>query len=263
MSRPHVATAEAPDRFASKVVLVAGGSSGIGRAAAARMAAEGAAVVIAARRREAGEAAAASCREAGGRAEFVQADLTVEGQAAVVVQAAVEAYGRLDGAFNNVGGVAGSGPVADLTAQQWHAELALNLTSVFWCVKHQVPAIAASGGGAIVNNASVAGGVGVPGMAAYTAAKHGVVGLTRAAALEWADRGVRLNALLTGNVDTPLFRRLVGASDETDLDGSGLNPSGRVADAEEVAALVAFLLSDEAPFLTGATVPIDGGFSAG
>jgi NAD(P)-dependent dehydrogenase (short-subunit alcohol dehydrogenase family) len=207
-------------RLASKVVVVTGGSSGIGRAVAERVAAEGAAVVIGARRAEVGREAAAGIRAGGGRALFVATDVTVEADVAELARAAVREFGRLDGAFNN------------------------------------------AGGGAIVNNASQAGVVGVPGMAAYVAAKHGVVGLTRAAALECADRGVRVNALVTGNVDTPLFRRLLEAPADGELDVDGMNPTGRLARPEEVAAFVAFLLGDESAFITGAALAIDGGFTA-
>jgi NAD(P)-dependent dehydrogenase (short-subunit alcohol dehydrogenase family) len=193
--------------LASKVVVVTGGGTGIGRAVAGRMVAEGAAVVIGGRRKDVGERAAAELRESGGRALFVATDVTVEADVARLVQTAVTEFGRLDGAFNNAGGVAATGPVHALTARDWHADLAQNRTSVFHSLKFQIPAIAAAGGGSIVNNASIGGVRGIAGMPGYTAAKHGVVGLSRSAALENAGRGVRVNALVTGNADTPLYRR--------------------------------------------------------
>ena len=140
----------------------------------------------------------------------------------------------------------------------------MNLTGVFHCLAHEIPAMRASGGGAIVNNASLGGVRGIPGLSAYVAAKHGVLGLTRSAALECAADGVRINALVTGNVDTPLYRRLLGAAhdvDRADLDAP--NPAGRVASPVEIAALVVHLFSDEAAFVTGAALPIDGGATAG
>jgi NAD(P)-dependent dehydrogenase (short-subunit alcohol dehydrogenase family) len=247
-------------RLSSKVVVVTGGGTGIGHAVARRAAAEGAAVVIAGRRPDVGERAAARLREAGGQALYTQADVTVEADAERLVQTAVTRFGRLDGAFNNAGGVSGGGAVMNLDTAVWDADLALNLTSVFCCLKFQIAAMQ-DGGGSIVNNASLGGVRGIVGLAGYVAAKHGVVGLTRSAALENADRGVRVNALVTGNVDTPLYRRLLGVGPGDDL-GAAPNPTGRVASPDEVAAFVAFLLSDESAFITGAALPIDGGATA-
>ena len=250
------------DRLASKVVVVTGGGTGIGRAVAARTVADGAAVVVAGRREDVGERAAAELRGSGGRALFVASDVTVEADVARLVETAVREFGRLNGAFNNVGGVAATGPVHARSGRDWRADLDQNLTSVFYSLKFQIPAIAAAGGGSIVNNASIGGVRGIAGMSGYVAAKHGVVGLTRSAALEGAARGVRVNALVTGNADTPLYRRLLGAPAEGDLPGPAPNPTGRVAGPDEIAAFVAFLLSDESAFITGAALAIDGGSTA-
>jgi NAD(P)-dependent dehydrogenase (short-subunit alcohol dehydrogenase family) len=252
-------------RFESRVVVVTGASSGIGLAVARRIASEGGCVVMGARSADAGEAAAREIRAAGGRAGFLAGDVTEEADAAALVDAALAQFGRLDGAFNNAGGVNASGPLPELDSAAWHADLAQNLTSVFYCMKAEIRAMLASAsGGAIVNNASLAGVGGVGGLPGYTAAKHGVVGLTRSIARAHASEGVRVNALVTGNVDTPLYRRLAGVGEERDRSElPAPNPSGRVADPEEIAAFVAFLLSDEAAFVTGAALAIDGGATAG
>jgi NAD(P)-dependent dehydrogenase (short-subunit alcohol dehydrogenase family) len=150
-----------------------------------------------------------------------------------------------------------------MPAAAWHETLEQNLTSVFYCLKHEIPAMLGSpGGGSIINNASIGGVRGIPGMSAYVAAKHGVVGLTRSAALECADQSVRVNALVTGNVDTPLYRSLLGVPPDGELPGPAPNPTGRVADAAELAAFAAFLLSDESAFITGAALAMDGGSTA-
>jgi NAD(P)-dependent dehydrogenase (short-subunit alcohol dehydrogenase family) len=249
--------------LASKIVIVTGGATGIGRAVAGRIVADGGAVVIGGRRRDAGERAAEQLRTAGGRALFVATDVTVERQVERLVAAAVAEFGRLHGAVNNAGGVNAAGPVEAVGDAAWHADLAQNLTSVFYCLKFQIPAmIGSAGGGSIVNNASIGGVRGVPGMAPYVAAKHGVVGLTRSAALEGAGRGVRINALVTGNVDMPLYRDLLGAPPEGELQGPAPNPTGRVSSADEIASFVIFLLSDESAFITGAALAIDGGATA-
>jgi NAD(P)-dependent dehydrogenase (short-subunit alcohol dehydrogenase family) len=204
------------------------------------------------------------CSSAGGSLRMSReqpVDVTVHSGAAALVHAATGHYGRLDGAVNNAGGVAATAPVPDITDADWRAALDQNLTSVFYGLKHQIPAIGAAGGGSIVNNASIAGVSGIPGMASYVAAKHGVVGLTRSAALECAEGNVRINALVTGNVDTPLYRALLGVAPDADF-GPAPNPSRRTAEPAEVAAFVAFLLSDEARFITGAALPIDGGATA-
>jgi NAD(P)-dependent dehydrogenase (short-subunit alcohol dehydrogenase family) len=247
------------DRFTGKVVLITGATSGMGLAVAHRVSAEGAKVVLAARGKEAGDELAASLPEA----IFVPTDVTVEADVAAVVRQAVDTYGRLDGVFNNVGAATAMGPITGITGDAWNAELALNLSSVFYSLKHEIPALEAAGGGAIVNNASNLGVVGGAGMAAYSAAKHGVVGLTRSAALDTAAAGIRVNALITGGVDTPLLRRNLGDSpDEALRFAAGMHPVGRIAQPEEIAAFAAFLLSDDATFITGAALAIDGGLTA-
>lgn len=249
-------------RFDGKVVLVTGGNSGMGRAAALRLAKEGAAVVIGARRKAEGDAVAEAIRRDGGQALFVPTDVTVESEVAALVDAAVREFGRLDAAFNNAGGGSAFGPVTSLDADGWRGDVALNLTSVFYSLKHEIPALLDAGGGAVLNNASNLGMVGMAGAAPYVAAKHGVVGLTRAAALELAQQGVRVNALVTGGVDTPMFRGTMGATDEGAAHIRGMHPVGRVATADEIASFVAYLLSAETSFITGAALAIDGGWTA-
>ncbi|MEV6493563.1 SDR family NAD(P)-dependent oxidoreductase, partial [Actinoplanes sp. NPDC051633] len=212
-----------------KVIMVTGSSSGMGRAAARRLVADGARVVLVARREQ-------DTAEFGDRAIAIRADVTDEAQVAEAVAEAVARAGRLHGAFNNAGGVNHTGPLDGLGDEAWQADLAQNLTSVFYCLKHQAPAIAAAGGGAIVNNASIGGVTGIAGLASYVAAKHGVVGLTKSVALEWAARKVRVNALVTGNVDTPLYRRLLGVAEDDPGELDAPNPTGRVADGAEVGA---------------------------
>ena len=249
-------------RFDGKVIAITGGNSGMGRATAQRVASEGAAVVLGARRKDVGDEVVVGIRAAGGQAVFVPTDVTVEAGVARLVDTAVREFGRLDAAFNNAGGASTFGPVQDLDEAGWRADLDQNLTSVFLSLKHQVPALLAAGGGSIVNNASNLGVVGMATVSPYVAAKHGLVGLTRAVALELARSGVRVNALVTGGVDTPMFRNSMGASPEGAAHIAGLHPVNRVARPEEIASFVAYLLSGESSFITGAALAIDGGWTA-
>ncbi len=249
-------------RFSDKVVLITGGNSGMGRAVAERIAAEGGAVVLGARRVDEGEAVVAAIRSAGGQAVFAQTDVTIEADVAALVDTAVSTFGRLDAAFNNAGGAVAFGPVQTLDAAAWNADVDLNLTGVFHALKHEIPALLDGGGGSLLNNASNLGVVGLGGAAAYVAAKHGVVGLSRASALELAQSGIRVNALVTGGVDTPMFRSTMGADAEGAARIAGLHPMNRVAEPAEIAGFVAYLLSDESTFITGAALAIDGGWTA-
>lgn len=250
------------DRFSDKVVLVTGASSGIGRATALRLAGEGAAVVLASRREDEGEATARDIRTAGGTALFIRTDVTVEKDVAALVAAAVREFGRIDAAFNNAGAINAFGPIQATSTSAWDREIAVNLTSVFLCLKHEVPVLVDAGGGSILNNASNAGAVGMAGVGPYVAAKHGVVGLTRAVALETAARGVRVNALVAGAVDTPAFRSAGGGTPEGAAAIARLHPVNRIATAQEVASFAAYLLSEETTFVTGAALAIDGGWTA-
>ncbi|MFF3514368.1 SDR family NAD(P)-dependent oxidoreductase [Streptomyces sp. NPDC002573] len=251
------------NRLQSKVVLVTGGSSGMGAAFAKRAASEGATVLIGARDKERGEATAAAITAEGGTALFVPTDVTVEEEVAHLVDVAVKEFGGLHGAFNNAGGGNSQGALRDIDAPFWDNVIALNLTSVFYSLKHEIPAIVASGGGSIVNNASVVGVVGDPGAPAYAAAKHGVVGLTRSTALGAAKEGVRVNALVTGLVNTPLWQGFTASNPEAAHALLSQQPTGRAADESEIAAFAAFLISDDSPFITGAALAIDGALTAG
>lgn len=251
-----------PRNLQSKVIIVTGGTSGMGAAFAKRAASEGAIVVIGARDAARGEATTAEIEAVGGRAFFMQTDVTKEEELSRLVDFAVGEFGGLHGAFNNAGGGDNQRTFEQTDAAFWHNMIATNLTSVFYSLKYEIPAIAVSGGGGIVNNASIAGAVGDASMPAYTAAKHGVVGLTRSAALDSAREGVRVNALLTGLIDTPLWRAAVSAYPEIEDRFLSQIPTGRAGSEQDVAALTAFLLSDESSFINGAALAVDGGFTA-
>jgi NAD(P)-dependent dehydrogenase (short-subunit alcohol dehydrogenase family) len=252
-----------PHDFAGQVALVTGGGSGIGRAAALALAAGGARVV-AADLDEAGAAETARLvAAAGGEAVAARADVTRPADCAAAVAAAVSRFGGLDLAVNaaGVGGV--EARTAEYPEDDWHRTLAVNLTGVWNAMRAELPAILARSGGAVVNVASVAGLVGFPAHAAYAASKHGVIGLTRTAALEYARRGVRVNALCPGFTRTPMVDRITGATPAGEAALAGRVPIQRLGTVEEIGAAAAYLCSREAAFMIGHALVLDGGIVAG
>jgi NAD(P)-dependent dehydrogenase (short-subunit alcohol dehydrogenase family) len=249
-------------RFAGKVALVTGGSSGIGRAAALAFAREGAIVVLASRGVERGDAAAAEVRAAGGEAVFVPTDVSRAAEVQALVNRVAERYGRLDCAVNNAGAPSLPAPAVECTEAYWDEVMAVNLKGVWLCLKYEIPLLLRGDGGAIVNTASVIGQVGMPGVAAYVASKHGVVGLTKAAALECALAGVRVNAVCPGVIHTPGVERFVDGDTRAEAMLTSLMPLGRLGTPEEVAAAVLWLCSDAASFVTGHALLVDGGWAA-
>lgn len=245
-----------------KVTLVTGAAKGIGQAAALLFARYGARVVLSDVDREAGEAVRAEIEAAGGEAVFVRADISRSEDVAALVGAAVARWGRLDAAFNNAGINGRIGPLVDGDEREWDRVVGVNLKGTWLCLKHELAQMAKQGGGAVVNNASVAGVAAFPGLAIYTATKHGIVGLTKAAALEHATQGIRVNALCTGIVRTDLSMSAVREGLMTEDQMVGLTPVGRLAAPEEVAEAAAWLLSDRASFVTGHAMGVDGGFLA-
>lgn len=247
-------------RSTDRVAVITGGTTGIGLETARILIEGGARVVLAARRQKEGEKAVA---ELGDRAEFVRTDVTEDADLDALFDHIDRHHGRLDLAFNNAGGPMSVGRVGEDDPAVWRQDVALNLTSIHASLQREIPRMLAGGGGAIVNNASNLGLVGIgAGVSAYVAAKHGVVGLTKAAALEVADRGIRINAIASGGVDTPLFRATMGATPEGRAQITSFHPIGRVAEASEIARTAAFLLSEDASFITATTLAADGGWTA-
>ncbi len=248
-------------RFEDKVALVTGGGSGMGRATAIAFAEEGAKLAIADRDREGGELTARTIRNAGGQALFIETDVAVSRQVEAMVAKTVETYGRLDCAFNNAGITGKFGlKVADCAEEDWARVLAINLTGVFLCMKYEIPQMLKQGGGSIVNNASVGALVGSPGAAPYVVSKHGVAGLTKSAALEYAKRGIRINAVCPGFIRTPMMERaLVAGAGMSEKQMTAMEPIGRIGKPEEVAKVVVFLCSEDASYVIGLPMPVDGG----
>lgn len=246
--------------LAGKVAIITGASRGIGASAARVFAEAGAAVVLAARDEQALAAVARDILALGGEALVVPTDVGDPAAVERLVQRTTDTYGHLDAAFNNAADGHAPAPLADLAIADFDRAVRGTLRGVFLCMKFETPAMLASGGGAIVNMSSTAGMRGVQGMAGYVAGKHGVIGLTESVALEYAERGIRVTAVAPGPILTHRIRSL---SDEARQPIVRAVPMRRIGLPEEVGALAAWLCSDQASFITGATIPIDGGRLAG
>jgi len=251
-----------PDEYQDRVVLVTGGSYGIGRAAAIGFARRGAKVVIADLNVERGEETLKQIREAGGEAVFVRTDVSSEPDVQALVEETIETYGKLDCAFNNAGIHKQFVSTIDFTEADWDEMINVNLKSVWLCMKYEIPQMLKQGKGAIVNTSSAAGLVGAPSNPAYPAGKHGVVGITKSTALEFARRGIRVNCVCPGPTRTGMNEELVATSPEIVKAMDQKVPMGRIGEPEEVAAAAIFLCSDEASYITGHALPVDGGIVA-
>ena len=245
-----------------KVVIITGAASGIGRATAQIYAREGARVIIADVNERGGEETLSMINKQGHQGLFVRTDMTVETDVKTLVDRAMNAHGRLDAAFNNAGIEGMQASSADMPANEFDKIIAVNLKGVYLCMKYQIPAMLKGGGGAIVNTASVAGLVGFPGLGAYVASKHGVIGLTKTAALEYAKAGIRVNCVCPGLIDTPMVGRL-GGSDPAMVAGLvAAEPVGRLGRPSEIGEAAVWLCSDHASFVTGHSMVVDGGLVA-
>ena len=246
--------------FAGKVAVVTGGASGIGEGVALAIAARGGQVVVADLKEDAAERVAATIRDEGGSAQVITGDVADPAAMEAMVQFAVDTFGGLDVAVNNAGIGGPLSPTGEYPVDGWQRVIDINLNGVFYGMRYQIPAMLARGGGAIINVASILGSVGTANSPAYVAAKHGVLGLTKAAAIEYATRNIRINSVGPGYIATPL---LTSTLDEAALQAiANMHPVKRLGTSEEVAALIVFLASDAAAFITGSYHLVDGGYTA-
>lgn len=247
--------------FEGKAVLITGGTSGIGRAAAVAFASRGASVAFTGRREQEGNETLRLVREAGGRALFLKGDVSLESDVSRWVAETVKAFGRLDIAFNNAGIEEAGGPLVEKSGEQCDRILAVNVKGVLFSMKHEIPAMLKTGGGSIINTASIAGSIGMAGVPVYVASKHAVIGLTRSTALEFAKQNIRINSVSPAAIETEMYDRFADSPDKRQFLAS-LHPIGRTGRAEEVVSAVLYLASPGASFVTGSDLRIDGGFTA-
>ncbi|MEM4259288.1 MAG: glucose 1-dehydrogenase [Candidatus Pacearchaeota archaeon] len=251
-------------RLQNKVAVITGGNSGIGKATALLFAREGARVVIGARDAEAGRIVVDEIKKTGGKAVFVKTDVSKETEVKNLVDFAVKLFGKIDIMFNNAG-IELTKPVTETTSEELDNVLNVNLKGVFYGCKHVIPHMMKNGGGSIINSASVAGIIGSPNLAAYSASKGGVVSLTKEIAIDYSKNNIRVNCICPGAIDTPMVRRFVERSPYPEKvleDLARMHPLGRIGKPEEIANAVLFLASDESSFITGHALIIDGGLSA-
>jgi NAD(P)-dependent dehydrogenase (short-subunit alcohol dehydrogenase family) len=242
-----------------KVAIVTGGSSGIGRATAIALAKQGVKISIAARRVKEGEETVRLVKEAGSDGIFVRTNVANEDDVKSLVENTVKTYGRLDYAFNNAGVEQTMAPIVEQTVEEFDQIMNINVKGVWLSMKYEIPVMLKSGGGAIVNNSSVAGIIGFPQMAIYIASKHAVLGLTKSAALEYAKSAIRINAIAPGGVETEMANRVNENTPQWLETLTSMHPIGRIADPEEIANAVVWLLSEKASFVVGHTLLVDGG----
>ena len=247
--------------LSGKVAIVTGGSSGIGRATAIAFAREGAKVVVASRREKEGQETVKQVQSAGSEGFFIKTDVSKETDVSAMVEKTIATYGHLDYAFNNAGIEQIPTPLVEQTEETFDQIMEINVKGVWLCMKHQIPQMLVSGGGAIVNMSSIAGIIGAPGLPIYVASKHAVLGLTKSVALEYAKEGIRINAVCPGMIETDLLDRAF-ANQEVKERLIAMHPIGRVGKPEEIAEAVVWLCSDKASFVTGQSLPLDGGYVA-
>ena len=248
--------------FQNKVVLITGATSGIGKVSALAFGKAGAKVIVSGRREAEGQAVVAEIKAAGGEATFVKTDVAVEADVAALIAKAVATYGRIDIAFNNAG-VEITGPIVDATEADYRRAFDINVWGVLTSMKHEIPVMLKQGAGVIINTSSVAGHVGMAGASIYVASKHAVEGLTKAAAIEYAKQGIRVNAVAPAAIETDMLDRFTGGGNEDAMSYMrSLHPVGRLGRSEEIANAVLFLASDAASFITGTSLNVDGGFLA-
>jgi NAD(P)-dependent dehydrogenase (short-subunit alcohol dehydrogenase family) len=251
------------EQFAGRVAFITGAGSGIGRATALAFAAQGAAVTVTDIVEKDLHETARLIEDQGGQALPVLGDVTRSDDVAAAVAAAVRQFGRLDFAFNNAGVEQPVAPLHEISDQDWNRIIDINLRGVFYGMKHEVPAMLATGGGAIVNTSSGAGVIGIAGQSAYAASKHAVIGLTKAAALDYAAAGVRVNAVCPGIIETPMMDRFSGGTEQGRQRVIGQEPVGRMGRPEEIASAVLWLCSDLGAFTVGHALVVDGGQTVG